>query len=674
MYRILVVLLSLSFASVAVAEDRETLSAEMLWKIERLGAPQISPDGRSVVAPLTRYDVEKDSSDTELWLFSSDGSVQRALTRAGSSASQPVFSPDGSQLAFVARREGDKAAQIYLLPMDGPGEAQRLTEVPTGVSAVKWVGEHLYFIANVWPEQTWEEMAETIKKKDDSKMSAHTWNALPYSYWDNWIDEQRQAHVYRIPAEGGDVEPITLKMGHELSRSTQGTGSYDISPEGVHIAFVSDTRDQGVDPELDVFLARIGAESAENLTPDNPASDGNPMFSPDGSQLVWGAQAIRGFYGDTRRLVLYSTESGERRVIAVDWDRSADGLVWAPDGLSLFGAIDDAGTRRVWQIPFDGSAPRPITRDTDHGSLSIARDGTLVAQNQSFVYPPRLVIVDTDDGSTRRIDTINDTLLAEVDMGSYESISYEGANGAQIQTWVHYPPGFDRSKRYPLFLLIHGGPHNAITDSFSFRWNAQTFASWGYVTAWHNFHGSSGFGQDFADAINPDWLNKPYEDTIKVADWFAEQSWIDSERMVAGGGSYGGYLSSILLGREHPFNALVIHAAVYNLYSQMAADFSVHSTRFGSYWDKPELYPSISPHMFAENFKTPALVIHGQRDYRVPVGQAFELFRTLQTRGVESRLVYFPDENHWILKPQNSLYWYEQVQEWIERFAEPGAR
>lgn len=239
--------------------------------------------------------------------------------------------------------------------------------------------------------------------------------------------------------------------------------------------------------------------------------------------------------------------------------------------------------------------------------------------------------------------------------------------------WVHYPPGFDSSKEYPLFLLIHGGPHNAMTNGFHYRWSAQTFASWGYVTAWHNFHGSSGFGQDFADSINPDWVTAPYEDTIKAAEWFQEKDFIDNDRMFAGGASYGGYLSTILLGREHPFNALLIHAPVYNMYSQMSADFAVHAERFGHYWEN-EIYTQISPHYFAENFNTPALLSHGLTDLRVPVGQSFELFRTLQARGVESELIYFPDENHWILKPNNSVYWYDQVQQWVERWAEPGPR
>jgi dipeptidyl aminopeptidase/acylaminoacyl peptidase len=314
-----------------------------------------------------------------------------------------------------------------------------------------------------------------------------------------------------------------------------------------------------------------------------------------------------------------------------------------------------------------------VTNETDFSSPVVSANGVVVSLNESFLYPPRVARIDPGSGRAVRLDTINDGVLSNVRLGTYESVTYTGAKGHPIQMWVNYPPGFDRAKQYPVFLLIHGGPHNGITDGFHYRWNAQTFASWGYVTAWHNFHGSSGFGQAFTDAINPDWLTLPYEDTRLAADWFARQPWADAGRMVAGGGSYGGYLSSILLGREHPFNALVIHAAVYNMYSQMAADFAVHTSRFGNYWEN-EIYRQISPHYFAADFRTPALIIHGQLDYRVPVGQAFELFRTLQHRGVDSRLIYYPDENHWILKPNNSLYWYRQVRDWIGTYAPPGPR
>ena len=362
------------------------------------------------------------------------------------------------------------------------------------------------------------------------------------------------------------------------------------------------------------------------------------------------------------------------KVINDTWDRSVSRFGWTQDSKGFYAAIDDAATSRIYHINANNGKVKAITKDTNFGKPVMAKDGTIVATNDSFLYPARLVTINPRNGKTTRLDSFNDDILADVDMGTYESVTYKGYNDQDIQMWVHYPPGFDRSKKYPLMMLIHGGPHSAITDGFHYRWNAQTFASWGYVTAWPNFHGSSGFGQEFADSINPDWKNKSLEDVFKATDWFKQQEWIDSERLVAGGASYGGYLTSIILGQEHPFNALMIHAAVYNMYSQMAADFSVHSTRFGNYWEKPEIYKAISPHYFAENFNTPTLVIHGQLDYRVPVGQGFELFRTLQTRGVESKMIYFPDENHWIMKPNNSIYWYNQVEDWMTRFAEPGGR
>ncbi|TRW49883.1 S9 family peptidase [Aliidiomarina halalkaliphila] len=674
MKRFALVLLLLVMPFTAVAEDKNVLSVELMWELQRIGSPVISPNGEHIVAPVTRFDMDKERGHTQLYLFSPDGSTQRPLTAQGMRASEATFSPDGSTLAFISQRDGDDAGQIYLLPMDKPGEASRLTSVPTGVYGLKWKGDHLYFITRIWPGKDWDEMAERLKQEKASNVSAKKWTALPFSHFDHWLDENRQAHVFRIAAEGGDVEPVTQNFNRELPRSTQSSGSYDIDPSGTWIAFTSDSKSENPEPEIDLFLGRIGESTAENITEANPGPDGNPMFSPNGQTLAYTRQVIPGFYADNINIVLFDMERRTHREITADWDRSATGLVWTPDSQGFYGAIDDAATVRVYHINARNGQVRAITGETNFGGLTIANNGTLVGTNESFLHPAQLVRINPSDGSTARLDTFNDDILSSVDFGTYESVTYEGYNGQEIQMWVHYPPGFDPEKKYPLFLLIHGGPHNAISNGFHYRWNAQTFASWGYVTAWHNFHGSSGFGQEFTDSINPDWKTAPYADTIAAAEWFKNQPWIDNDRMVAGGASYGGYLSSILLGKEHPFNALLIHAAVYNMYSQMAADFAVHSVRFGNYWDNPEIYKEISPHYFAENFNTPALIIHGQLDYRVPVGQGFELFRTLQSRGVESRMIYFPDENHWILKPNNSVYWYNEVKDWVTRFAEPGAR
>lgn len=666
-------LLWLPLAALANSEQDNSLSVERMWQLERIGSPVASADGKFIVAPVTRFDVKADQGHTRLWLFDDKGQ-QRPLTVDGMRASEATFSPDGKTLAFISQRNKDEAGQIYLLPLTTPGEAQRLTEVPTGVYGIKWVGEHLYFISRVWPGKNWEEMAAELKANKDKKVSAWQWNALPYSHFDHWIDENRQAHVFRIPAKGGTVEPVTQKFGLELPRSSQSASSYDVHPQERFIAFNANGSDNTVDPKIDIFLATIGSDKAENITPDNQAPDSNPSFSPDGKSLAFSRQKIQGFYGDTARLMIYDLAAKTTRELTGNWDRSVSNFVWSNDSRSFFASIDDAGTSRLYQIDARSGKERAITKDTSFNSPALAGNNVLVATNESFLFPARLVKVDIRNGRTTRLDSFNDELLAKTELGSYESVTYRGADGNDIQMWVHYPAGFDKSKKYPLFLLIHGGPHNAITDSFSYRWNAQTFASWGYVTAWPNFHGSSGFGQDFTDAINPDWRTKPLADIQAATAWFQNQPWIDSERMVAGGASYGGYLTSILLGTEHPFKALLIHAAVYNMYSQMSADFAVHATRFGHYWDNPEIYKSISPHYYAGNFNTPTLVIHGQLDYRVPVGQGFELFRTLQSRGVESRMIYFPDENHWILKPNNSIYWYNQVKDWMTRFAEPGAR
>ena len=663
--------LNLGFA----AEHSTRLSAEVLWELQRLDGPTVSPDGDQVVVPVTTYPADGEDAETRLWVLTVDEQPeQRPLTGEGGKASGAVFSPDGSRLAFVRQHDKDEPSQIYVMPMRGPGEAVKLTDVPTGVSALKWAGEHLYFVSNVWPEMTFDEMAEKLEEEKDSKLSAKVWNAMPYAYWDSWVTEKRQNHLFRVPDTGGDVEPVTQSIGMQLSRADVDASDYDVSPDGATLVFVADGGDGGVYPDEDVFLLDIDSKSVTNITEDNAAPDDRPLFSPDGRLLAFSRQHIPGFYADRVRLMIHDRKSGKTRMMLGDWDRSAAGLAWAADSKGLYGGIDDEGTRRVYYLPLNGDAPVAMTNKTDFDQISVAANGTVVARNQSAVYPARIVMIDTDRGTTRRLDRFNDAILDDVSVGTYESVSYKGADGDPIQMWVHYPPGFDPGKKYPLFLLIHGGPHNAITDNFHFRWNAQTFASWGYVTAWPNFHGSTGFGQEFADSINPDWASKPYADVIAAAEWLINQPWIDSRRMVAGGGSYGGYLSTILLGREHPFNALMIHAAVYDLYAQTSADFAVHDRRFGPYWEKPEIYKAISPHYFADRFKTPSLIIHGQRDLRVPVGQAFELFRALQSRGVESRLVYYPDENHWILTRANSLHWYGEVRKWVERHAEPGPR
>jgi dipeptidyl aminopeptidase/acylaminoacyl peptidase len=657
--------------------DPAALTAETMWTLKRLGDPAITPDGALAIVPVTTYDVSENKGLTDLWMIPVAGGEARALTSDKANDTQPTVSPDGKWVAFVSKRGDDTENQIYVIATNG-GEARRVTNVPTGAGVPKWFPDSrkLAFVSEIWLDLVrWEDQAARKKERDSGKMTARTWNKAPFSYWDHFLDD-REPHLFSIPIDGGEPTAITRLSGFSLSKQTYDASSYDISANGVDVAFSTDADKSGIRSNFDIVVTgACGCKRPVNITAANPADDTAPSFSPDGRYLAFRQKRIPRFYADRTRLMLYDRFAETTRGVTETWDRSVDDLVWEPGARSLLGSIDDAGTRRVYRLFTDGRAPAPLTGASSFGALGLSADGkALIAIRQSFSEPPTLVALAPRNGVVRKLSTFNDAALAGAALGRVESVTYRGAKNAEIQMWVVYPPGFDPAKKYPVFMLLHGGPHSGIQDATQWRWNAQVFAGWGYIVTWHNFHGSSGFGQEFTDAINPDWITLPYEDTIKAAEWLMAKPFIDRERLVAGGGSYGGFLAATLLGREHPFKSLIAHAAVYNRFTQIGADFAAEEERFFNFWDKPEEFARYSPHTAAANFKTPTLVIHGQQDLRVPVNHGFELFNTLQKRGVPSKLVYFPDENHWVLKPQNSLYWYRTVREWIESYAAPGAR
>jgi dipeptidyl aminopeptidase/acylaminoacyl peptidase len=669
--------LFLAAAAAGAAPDAaRQLTAEKMWALKRLGEPAITPDGRIAVVPVTSYDVKENKGLTDLWLVPVAGGAARQLTSDKASDTQPTVSPDGKWVAFVSKRGDDTESQIYVIAVDG-GEARRVTNVPTGADAPKWFpdSQKLAFVSAVWPDLVrWEDQAARKKERADSKMTARVWTRAPISYFDHYLDDT-EPHLFSIGLDGGEPQAITRMSGYFLSKDTYDSSSYDISPDGLEVAFSADTDKTGVDGNFDVILLpTCGCKPARDITSDSPADDGAPLYSPDGRRLAFTQQRIKRFYADRERLMIFDRNAGTTVGITEGFDRSAEGLVWERSSRTLLGAVEDAGTRRVHRFHLDGGKPEALTKDGTIGNLAVARNGAaLVGIRQTFTEPPTLVSI-TSRGAVRKLSTFNDDALSALDLGRYESVTYKGAKDADIQMWVVYPPGFDATKKYPLLMLLHGGPHNAMTDATQWRWNAEVMASWGYVVTWHNFHGSSGFGNDFTDSINPDWITMPYEDTIKAADFMAAKPFIDKDRMVAAGGSYGGFLAATLLGRPHPFKALVAHAAVYNLYTQQGSDYGSDKERFFDFWEKPQEFEKYSPHMSAGNFNTPTLIIHNQLDLRVPLNHGIELFNTLQKRGVPSKLVYFPDENHWVLKPQNSLFWYRTFQDWVATYAAPGAR
>jgi dipeptidyl aminopeptidase/acylaminoacyl peptidase len=653
----------------------EPLTAQTMWELKRVGDPVLAPDGRLAVVPVTTFDIPANTSSTHLWLVPTKPGKARQLTSGTAQDTAPAFSPDGRFVAFVSKRNRDKESQIYVIAVDG-GEARRITDVPTGAFAPKWFpdSKRIAFLSRVWPDvRDWKTMRERKKARDEAKMTARVWEKAPFSLWDHLLDD-RATHVFAVDLKGGEPQPLTVGTGLSVGRDDDpDTRSYDISPDGTELAFEANVDATGTQPNYDIFVMPVGGGAARNLTADNPANDLSPSYSPDGKRIAFRRQQRSDLYADRARLMLYERRDGRVRELTENWDRSADQLVWSPEADALFGSIDDAGTRRVYRFDVHGGEPRAITGRGSFMGLAVAGSGpVIVALRSSFSEPPTLVSIIPRTGKATKLSDFNDATLERVQFGRVESVTYPGGNGEPVQMWVVYPPNFTPTRRWPLYLLLHGGPHTGLIDSFHWRWNAQVFAGWGYVTAWPNFHGSSGFGQQWMESILRDWGELPYQDTIAAANWFMAQPWIDRERLAAGGGSFGGYLATVLAGREHPFKTLISHAGVYDLYAQYAGDTGAERPTYGHFWEDRAPFERNSPHLQAGKFRTPMLIMHGQNDFRVPVTHAFGLFNTLQAQRVPSKLVYFPDESHWVLKAQNSLFWYDTMQQWLAKYVPPG--
>lgn len=605
----------------------------------------------------------------------------RQLTTHEGPDTSPLFSPDGRWIAFLSKRGDDDGAQVYLIALDG-GEARRLTSVPGGADALKWFPDSSRIAFAAWIFEEWkgfEDLARGLKERKDSRVTARVWDKPPARHWDSWL-EGLLPHLFTVALDGSEPRPVTPGSGVALGyQSGLGFGpdadDYDISPDGKEVVLSADSDHSGVDPNFDLYVLPSSGGKAKDLTPDNPADDGSPRWSPDGRTIAYARMVKPRFYAERARLALLDRASGKTRVLTEAWDRSIGSLVWSRDGKSLLSTLADAGHRRLFRVDASTGKPAQVTDKLGFSGIAISRDGrTAVALRQGFAEPPALVRLDLSNGTSTKLSGFNDAALAGVEMGRYESVTFPGGRGEPVQMWVVYPPGFDPGKKYPLLLLLHGGPHLAWDDSFNWRWNAQVFAGWGYVVAWHNFHGTPGFGQAFVESIRPDWATLPYQDTVAAAGWFAAKPWIDPSRMAAAGGSYGGVLAAILLGRDHPFRTLVAHAGVHDRHAQYGADYGATKKSIPEFWEDEALYRRISPILEAARFKTPTLITAGGQDFRVPDVQSFQLWNVLQNRGVKSRLVHYPNENHWILKPQNSLHWYRTVREWLNEQVGEGPR
>ncbi len=644
-----------------------------LWAIPRVGAPAVSPDGRLLVVPVTTYDLELNEGRTRLWLVPQPGGEPRALTAAEFSSSEPAFSPDGGRLAFVRKRDKEKA-QLYVMRLDG-GEPEKLTDLPLGVFDPRWLpdGKRIVFAAHLLrgaltPEAT----RARLEEREKDKVKAHATEDRVYRYWDTWLTTGEVPHLFVYDLERRtltDLVPDSERWFDFMEPS----GQYDVSPDGEEVAFAANSSEP---PHQQVrwaiFTAPVRGGATRCLTPDHPADDLRPRYSPDGRFIVYGMQKDPFFYADRVRLMRYDRASGAHQGLTEDWDRSPLGWEVGRDGAVYFFA-EDAARTRLFALAPAGGTPRCLVETGTLSGLCVGGDGRLYFKRETLSEPPEVASCAADGSDLRALTRFTAAVMGECSLGEVREMEFEGAGGDRVQMFLVMPPGFDERRRWPLVQLIHGGPHGIFGDQFHFRWNAHLFAAPGYVVALVNFHGSTSWGQEFAQCIQGRWGDQPLEDVLKATDALEATGWVDPARMAAAGGSYGGYMASWVGAHTDRFRCIINHAGVYNTLAQYASDVTQgrHQAFGGEPWKGLENIERWNPACFAAGQSTPTLVIHGERDYRVPVGQGLEAYGVLKAKGVPARLLYFPDENHWILKPQNSVVWYREVMGWLERYLGP---
>lgn len=657
--------------SLAAAQESRVFTVEDLWKVKRVSGPALSPDGKTVAVTVTTYDMESNESNSDIWLIPTDGGEARQLTASPRSDSNPVWSPDGKKIAFVSGRiEG--APQIYIIPVDG-GEARKLSDIPTGAGSHKWSpdGKHIYFVSKVWPDCEDDECnKKRLDEQKENKVKAKATESSLYRYWNYWLTDGRVPHIFEVDVATGKHKDLFSGTEWFLSPTRADSNSYDISPDGKEICFAFDTaRNPGLDDNFDLYLMNLETSEVAKIT-DNPASDGNPKYSPDGKYIAY-SMTRRKMAPDYSRIALYNSTSGKHTILTDGFEYSCSGFVWDPSADLLYFTAGVSGRAPVFSVDVEGEEVRTLFEGHYMSSVQVSPDGQeLFFSRQAFSLPPTIFSAKTDGSEEKQLSRFNDKLLADIAWHSVEDHYFEGADGDRVQMFLLKPHNFDPNKKWPLVHMIHGGPHGAFNDSFHFRWNAQLFGAPSYVVACVNFHGSSGFGQKFYDSIAGAEGGKPFTDVMAGTDYLLGLGFIDEKRMAATGGSYGGYLVNWINGQTERFACLVTHAGSFNHHGMFASDVSRYrERRWGGFpWDNQPNTDRWSPNRFAANMKTPTLVIHGELDYRVVITQGLECYNTLKIRGIPAKLLYYPDEGHWILKPQNSRLWYKELHSWLERW------
>lgn len=647
--------------------------------IESLGLsdPQISPDGRLVAFVVRRGRLAQNDGVANLWVAPLAGGPARRLTTTEKSDWGPRWSRDGRHLYFVSTRKG--APAVWRLPVQG-GEAEPVGSAALGVGGplvLSPQGDRILFAGSAYPKCPDDACnGRESKARERSKVKAELFTGLLYRHWNAWRHGQVN-HVFALELRGRKVRDLTPGPEDAPPIALGGSPDYAVSPDGREIAFVKNTdRQVATSTNNDLFVMPAAGGRPVRLT-QNAANDHSPAYSPDGRFIAYLAMKVPRYEADRLRLVLYDRQAKTHRVLTETFDRSIHEFVWAPDGKALYFTADDRGYVPVFAVPTAGGEVRRVVERVFAEGLRVTPDGqTLVFVSHATHALPEIWRAPTAGGATTRVTTLQKRFEERVSMRPVEHLWFEGAAGKPIHALVVKPPDFRPGQRYPLVVMIHGGPQGMSGDSWHPRWNAQLFAAPGYVLLMPNFHGSQGYGQAFCDAIGGDWGGKPYEDVMRSVEAAVKKlPYVDGGRVCAVGASYGGYLVNWIGTQTTRFRCLITHAGVYDLRSKYGTteELWFPEREFqGTPWTNPGMYAKWSPSMQVQRWKTPTLVIHGQHDYRVTVGQGMQLFTALQRQGVPSQFLYFPDEDHFVKKPQNRLFWWKTMHDWLAKHLKGG--
>jgi len=666
-------LILLILSTTLMAQPKHALTFDDLWAMKRIGKVQLSPDGNTIAFNVTTYSFDENKGNIDIYLVDVDGKNIHPFKNSVKNETNPKFSPDGKKIAYVFD------SRIWTANLDGSDE-QKLTNLSTGASGIVYSndGKKMLFVSSVYPDCTTDDCnKEKDKQKEESKVKASIFTELMYRHWDEWRGEKR-SHLFLLDISSKEVVDLTLNSKSDVPPIALGSDNdYSFSPDGSEIVFTMNPDNVvATSTNNEIFILKLADIQKEKPTPfkkisESKGNDCQPVYSPDGNFIAYTSMERAGFEADKSRLMLYNRKTGTTNILTKDNDLSVSEFVWSPDAKSIYFLAENEIYNSIYKLDVATSKLTLLQKEGDNANLLLSNDGQkLFFKQQRTNLPYEIFSISTEGKDLKQITFTNSDRLALIEMNPLETFWCKGANGTKVQSILVKPPFFDVKKKYPMIFLVHGGPQGHWSDDFHYRWNLHMFASKGYVVVATNPRGSTGYGQKFVDEISGDWGGKPYVDLMNAYDYAVKNfSFIDAKNTFAAGASYGGYMINWIAGHTNRFNALVSHDGMYNAESAWGTTEELWFNEWefkGAPFQNRKLYEKFSPSRFIQNCKTPMLIIHSANDFRLSEEQAFQLFTALQRLDVESKFLYFPDESHWVTKPQNAKLWWDTVLDWFE--------